>query len=88
MNKMAVETEEGRAIADALVILGRSLHMISIQGTGRHKYTPEERRDPSEFIRSAMSKLLERFRIALKIEMGNMYLQYGAGHDKTMKKNA
>ncbi len=77
------DTEEGRAIADALIVLGNCLHQISREGTGKFKYEPADplnpgldRRTPTEFVRHSMTKLLERYREVLKITMGNMYQQY------------
>lgn len=76
---MFVDTEEGKSIADALVILnGYCLHRMSVEGTGRFKYVPydnEPRRTPADFIRRSATHLLERFRKTMKISMNGMYVQ-------------
>jgi len=75
---MFVDTEEGKAIADALVILnGYCLHRMSVEGTGRFKYVPydDPKRTPEDFIRRSTTHLLERFRHAMNISMSSMYQQ-------------
>lgn len=73
--KMVADTDEGRAIADALIIFGNCLYLISIKGTGRFKYVPNEeiKRTPTELIRRSMTKLLDRYRQVLKAAMCDMY---------------
>ncbi len=89
------DTEEGRAIADALVILGGyCLHRISVEGTAPFKWVPQdstrysERRTPADFVRSAMTKLLRRYQEVLKLASSGMYLQDVGAHNKVMKKGA
>lgn len=87
---MFIDTEEGKAIADALVILnGYCLHRMSVEGTGRHKWAPAdpiypymEKRTPEEFVRRSATHLIERFRIAMDISAGSMYVQDIGAHKK------
>lgn len=92
---MFVDTDEGKSIADALVILnGYCLHRMSVEGTGRFKYVPlddkyppgfQDRPSPEEFVRSAASHLVERYREAMNISTQNMYLQYGVAKARGRK---
>lgn len=85
---MFVDTEEGKALADALVILnGYCMHRMSTEGTGRHRFVPvdpqcniQDRRTPQEFVRRSASHLIERFRIAMGVSTGSMYQQDGRAH--------
>lgn len=83
---MFVDTDEGKAIADALVILnGYCLHRMSAEGIGKFRYVPadpqysgQEKRTPEDFIRRSAMHLLERFRKAADFPYGHMYEMNGS----------
>lgn len=87
---MFVETEEGKAIADALQILGGyCLHNMSIHPSRRPRLTPYDPQVPPEdFVRRAMTHLLEQFRVTMKLERHVMYQMDVGSNAKSAKKGA